>query len=56
MSDEDLFRQCLQVMEGTSTPLLKPLVVELVKVRLGRNWWLNQNKPTFPIENKGLKE
>ena len=39
MTDEDLFRQCLQIMEGTSSPLLKPLVIELVKVRLGRPWW-----------------
>ena len=56
MSDEDLFRQCLQVMEGTSPPLLKPLVVELVKVRLGRNWWVGQSKLSVPVENKGLKE
>lgn len=39
MTDEDLFRQCLQVMEGSSPPVLKPLVIELVKVRLGRPWW-----------------
>jgi len=39
MNDEELFRQCLQCMEGTNSPLLKPLVIELVKVRLGRPWW-----------------
>lgn len=37
MTDEELFRQCLQVMEGNSTPLMKPLVIELVKVRIGRS-------------------
>ncbi len=55
MTDEELFRQCLQVMEGTSSPLLKPLVIELVKVRLGRSWWVGQAKPTFKLENKGEK-
>lgn len=56
MTDEELFRQCLQVMEGTSTPLLKPLVIELVKVRLGRGWWMGQTKPMYPVDNKGPKE
>ena len=49
MTDEELFRQCLQCLEGTSPPLLKPLVIELVKVRLGRPWWksghVQQEKP-----------
>ncbi len=50
MTDEELFRQCLQVMEGNASPLLKPLVIELVKVRLGRSWWAQ--KPFVPPEQK----
>ena len=55
MTDEELFRQCLQVMEGRTQPIIKPLVIELVKVRLGRSWWNTQHKPVFPVEYKGDK-
>lgn len=52
MTDEDLFRQCLQVMEGSSSPLLKPLVIELVKVRLGRSWWAQRPPQLAKPEEK----
>ena len=53
MTDEELFRQCLQVMEGNSTPLMKPLVIELVKVRIGRSM-LKQRQNVRPAEPQAL--
>lgn len=51
MTDEELFRQCLQVMEGNSTPLMKPLVIELVKVRIGRSMLKQRQYATKPDTN-----
>jgi hypothetical protein len=54
VTDEELFRQCLQVMEGNSTPLMKPLVIELVKVRIGRST-LKQRQYSKQAEEKAVQ-
>lgn len=53
---EWLFRECLKVMENAQSATSKQLVIELVKVRLGRQWWTGSNSATPKIISPIIEE
>ena len=56
MTDEELFRQCLQCMEGTNSPLLKPLVIEKLsgKALARKQLYFGRMLEICALRNSGL--